>query len=99
MLFYVVQDSLELFLGRYIVQDGECTSIQCPLESERNWRYATFPLVLLVASSMLVAHIILPSRYTTEILLYMLFWGAMVAGTFATIIHHGKQYVDKPKLL
>ncbi|EGI61638.1 SAC1 phosphatase, partial [Acromyrmex charruanus] len=93
------QDSLELFLGRYIVQDGECTSIQCPLESERNWRYATFPLVLLVASSMLVAHIILPSRYTTEILLYMLFWGAMVAGTFATIIHHGKQYVDKPKLL
>ncbi|XP_046814003.1 phosphatidylinositol-3-phosphatase SAC1 isoform X1 [Vespa crabro] len=93
------QDSLELFLGRYIVQDGECTLIQCPLESERNWRYATFPLVLLVASSMLVAHIILPSRYTTEVLLYMLFWGAMVAGTFATIIHHGKQYVDKPKLI
>ncbi|KAF7411864.1 hypothetical protein HZH66_000760 [Vespula vulgaris] len=92
------QDSLDLFLGRYIVQDGECTLIQCPLESERNWRYATFPLVLLVASSMLVAHIILPSRYTTEVLLYMLFWGAMVAGTFATIIHHGKQYVDKPKL-
>lgn len=91
------QDSLELFLGRYIVQDGEM--FQCPLESERNWRYATFPLVLLVASSMLVAHIILPSRYTTEVLLYMLFWGAMVAGTFATIIHHGKQYVDKPKLI
>ncbi|KAG7213734.1 hypothetical protein KM043_002968 [Ampulex compressa] len=93
------QDSLELFLGRYIVQDGECTLVQCPLESERNWRYAMFPLVLLVASSMLVAHVILPSRYTTEVLLYMLFWGAMVAGTFATIIHHGKQYVDKPKLL
>lgn len=93
------QDSLELFLGRYIVQDGECTLIQCPLESDRNWRYATFPLVLLIASSMLVAHIILPSRYTTEALLYMLFWGAMVAGTFATIIHHGKQYVDKPKLI
>ena len=96
---HLFKDSLDLFLGRYIVQDGECTLVQCPLESERNWRYATFPLVLLVASSMLVAHIILPSRYTTEILLYMLFWGAMVAGTFATIIHHGKQYVDKPKLL
>lgn len=93
------QDSLELFLGRYIVQEGECTFVECPLESERNWRYATFPLVLLIASSMLVGHIILPSRYTTEILLYMLFWAAMVAGTFATIIHHGKQYVDKPKLL
>ncbi|XP_011141831.1 phosphatidylinositide phosphatase SAC1 isoform X2 [Harpegnathos saltator] len=93
------QDSLELFLGRYIVQDGECTTVQCPLESERNWRYATFPLVLMVASSMLIAHVILPSRYTTEVLLYMLFWAGMVAGTFATIIHHGKQYVDKPKLL
>ncbi|XP_066599746.1 phosphatidylinositol-3-phosphatase SAC1 isoform X2 [Prorops nasuta] len=93
------QDATELFLGRYIIQEGECTLIQCPLESERNWRYATFPLVLLVASAMLVAHIIMPSRYTTEVLLYMLFWGAMVSGTFATIIHHGKQYVDKPKLL
>ncbi|KAF7994518.1 hypothetical protein HCN44_003990 [Aphidius gifuensis] len=93
------QDSLDLFLGRYIIQDGECMSVKCPLEVERNWRYATFPLVLLVASSMLIAHIILPSRYTTEVLLYMLFWGAMIAGTFATIIHHGKQYVDKPKLL
>lgn len=86
-------------MGRYTVQEGECLTISCPLESERNWRYATFPLVLLVAAVMLMAHMILPSRYTTEILLYMLFWAAMVGGTFATIIHHGKQYVDKPKLL
>ncbi|XP_063975087.1 phosphatidylinositol-3-phosphatase SAC1 [Diachasmimorpha longicaudata] len=93
------QDAIDLFLGRYIIQDGECMTVKCPLEFERNWRYATFPLVLLLASSMLIAHIILPSSYTTDVLLYMLFWGAMVAGTFATIIHHGKQYVDKPKLL
>ncbi|KAL7286222.1 hypothetical protein TKK_0019518 [Trichogramma kaykai] len=93
------QDAINLFLGRYTVRDGECAAVTCPLETERNWRYATFPLVLLVATSMLIAHMILPSRYTTEILLYMLFWGAMVGGTFATIIHHGKQYVDKPKLL
>ncbi|XP_011307629.1 phosphatidylinositide phosphatase SAC1 [Fopius arisanus] len=93
------QDAIDLFLGRYIIQDGECMSVKCPLEFERNWRYATFPLVLLIASSMLIAHVILPSSYTTDVLLYMLFWGAMVAGTFATIIHHGKQYVDKPKLL
>lgn len=86
-------------MGRYVIQDDECSSRKCPLESERNWRYATFPLVLLVASAMLVAHIILPSRYTTEVLLYMLFWGGMVAGTFATIVHHGKQYVDKPRLI
>ncbi|CAD6233880.1 GSCOCG00012319001-RA-CDS [Cotesia congregata] len=93
------QDSLNLFLGRYVIQDGECMQLKCPLDYERNWRYATFPLVLLVASSMLIAHVILPSTYSTEVLLYMLFWGAMVAGTFATIIHHGRQYVDKPKLL
>ncbi|XP_014209737.1 phosphatidylinositide phosphatase SAC1 [Copidosoma floridanum] len=92
------QDAISLFLGRYIVQDGECLTVTCPLESERNWRYVTFPLVLLVASVMFVAHIILPSKYSTETLLYMLFWAAMVAGTFATIIHHGKQYVNKPKL-
>ncbi|KAK0077686.1 hypothetical protein PV325_003590 [Microctonus aethiopoides] len=74
------QDSLNLFLGRYIVQEGECTELKCPLEHERNWRYATFPLVLLVASAMFVAHVILPSRYSTEVLPYMLFWGALVAG-------------------
>ncbi|XP_016845504.1 phosphatidylinositide phosphatase SAC1 [Nasonia vitripennis] len=93
------QDSINLFLGRYMVQEGECLTVSCPLESERNWRYATFPLILLVASAMLAAQMILPTRYTTEILLYMLFWAAMVAGTFTTIVHHGKQYVDKPKLL
>ncbi|XP_034951081.1 phosphatidylinositide phosphatase SAC1 [Chelonus insularis] len=93
------QDSINLFLGRYVVQEEECMQLKCPLEYERNWRYATFPLVLLIASSMLVAHVVLPTTYSTEVLLYMLFWGAMVAGTFATIIHHGKQYVDKPKLL
>jgi len=93
------QDSIALFLGRYMVQDGECLTVPCPLESERNWRYITFPLVLLVASVMFIAHIILPSSYTTETLLYMLFWAAMVAGTFTTIIHHGKLYVNKPKFL
>lgn len=98
-MIILLQDALNLFLGRYVVQDGECMQLKCPLDYERNWRYATFPLVLLVASSMLIAHVILPSKYSTEVLLYMLFWGAMVAGTFATIIHHGRQYVDKPKLL
>lgn len=47
---------------------------------------------------MLIAHIIMPSVYTTEVLLYMLFWAAMIAGTLATIMHHGKLYVDNPKL-
>ena len=38
------------------------------------------------------------SEYTTESLLYLLFWGAMVAVTFATIMIYGTEFVDYPKL-
>lgn len=93
-----MQDAISLFLGRYIVKDDEWIGCDCPLATGKSWRYVTFPIVLLIASSMLVAHIIMPSSYTTEILLYMLFWAAMIAGTLATIMHHGHLYVDNPKL-
>ncbi|KAJ8870098.1 hypothetical protein PR048_029110 [Dryococelus australis] len=37
-------------------------------------------------------------EYTTESLLYLLFWGAMVAVTFGTIMIYGPEFVDYPKL-
>jgi hypothetical protein len=38
------------------------------------------------------------AEYTTESLLYLLFWGSMVAVTFATIMIYGTEFVDYPKL-
>lgn len=44
-----------------------------------------FPSVLLIAISMFFASVIFPSEYSTEILLYLLFWGAMIGSTLAII--------------
>jgi len=92
------QDSLDLFLGRYMVEEGEGVTVPCPLDVEKGWKYITFPLVLLIAISMFFANVVTPSEYTTESLLYLLFWGSMVAVTFATIMIYGTEFVDYPKL-
>lgn len=86
----VRQDSIDLFHGY--------ASVRFPLRVERGWRYLTFPLVLLVAFAMFVACAILPSEYSTESLLFLLFWGCMVAATGSTIFHYGPEFVDKPRL-
>lgn len=85
------QDSLDVFHG--------LADLRSPLRAERDWKYATFPSVLLVALAMFVTCAILPSEYTTEQLLFLLFWGSMVAATTATIYRYGPEFVDKPHLL
>lgn len=35
------QDSLDLFLGNYIVQEGEGTVLPCPLHVDKGWKYIT----------------------------------------------------------
>ncbi|KDR20269.1 phosphatidylinositide phosphatase SAC1 isoform X2 [Zootermopsis nevadensis] len=92
------QDSIDLFLGRYMVEEGEGVTRPCPLDVEKGWKYITFPLVLLIAIAMFFANVFTPSEYTTESLLYLLFWGSMVAVTFATIMIYGTEFVDYPKL-
>jgi len=47
---------------------------------------------------MLCGNIISPPVRTNEAVLFVLFWGSMVAGTFATIFHYGVEFVDYPKL-
>ncbi|XP_066143356.1 phosphatidylinositol-3-phosphatase SAC1 [Euwallacea fornicatus] len=84
------QDSIDLFLG-----NGKAIS---PLAPPPGWRYVTFPSVLLVATAMFVASALFPSEYSTECLLYLLFWGGMMAATAYYIFQYGTEFVDKPKL-
>lgn len=84
------QDSIDLFLG--------VGQLRTPLQVERGWRYITFPSVLLVAVAMFVACAILPTEYSTESLLYLLFWGTMVVGVGSNIFKHGPEFVDTPRL-
>lgn len=84
------QDSIDLFLG-----EGKAVS---PIAPPPGWRYVTFPSVLLVATAMFVASALLPSEYSTECLLYLMFWGGMVGATAYYIFQYGPEFVDKPKL-
>ncbi|CAK1590908.1 unnamed protein product [Parnassius mnemosyne] len=92
------QDSIDLLLGKYIVTDGEGNTVPCPLRRDRDWKYLTFPSVLLVAVSMFCASAVLPSRYSNEVLLYLMFWGAAVGATLSFIFKHGKEFVEWPRL-
>uniref|UniRef100_A0A336KBA1 Phosphatidylinositol-3-phosphatase SAC1 n=1 Tax=Culicoides sonorensis TaxID=179676 RepID=A0A336KBA1_CULSO len=93
------QDSIDLFLGNYVVLDGEGITRTSPLVSQKGWKYGTFPSVLLFAVAMFFASSVLPQEYNTENLLFLLFWGSMVGLTGFGIIKYGIEFVDWPKLL
>ncbi|XP_072948298.1 phosphatidylinositol-3-phosphatase SAC1 [Epargyreus clarus] len=92
------QDSIDLVLGKYTVVEGEGNTALCPLRRERDWKTVTFPSVLLVAVSMFCASVVIPSRSGTEVLLYMMFWGAAVGATLNFMFKHGREFVDWPRL-
>ncbi|XP_055604913.1 phosphatidylinositol-3-phosphatase SAC1 [Uranotaenia lowii] len=93
------QDSIDLFLGNYAIQDGEGLTVQCPLVIQKGWRYGTFPVILLFAFAMFFTSTVYPQEYRTENLLFILFWGSMVGVTGAGIMKYGIEFVDWPKLL
>ncbi|XP_060527296.1 phosphatidylinositol-3-phosphatase SAC1 [Cylas formicarius] len=84
------QDSIDLFLGN--------AKVISPLSPPPGWRYITFPSVLLFAMAMFVASVVFPSEYSTECLLYLMFWGGMMVATAYYIFQYGVEFVDKPKL-
>ncbi|KPJ04226.1 Phosphatidylinositide phosphatase SAC1 [Papilio xuthus] len=92
------QDSIDLILGKYTVSEGEGNTAPCPLRRDRDWKYVTFPSVLLVAVSMFCASAVLPQRYSNEVLLYLMFWGAAIGATVSFIFRHGKEFVEWPRL-
>lgn len=84
------QDGIDLF-------QGNAEAIY-PWRVDRGWKYITFPSVLLVAVAMFVASAVLPSEYSTENLLYLLFWGSMVSASGFHILKYGVEFVDRPRL-
>lgn len=84
------QDAIDLFHGN--------SEVVQPLRIDRGWRYITFPSVLLMAVAMFVASVVFPAEYSTESLLFLMFWGTMVAATAHNIFKHGTEFVDRPRL-
>ncbi|XP_031560293.1 phosphatidylinositide phosphatase SAC1-like [Actinia tenebrosa] len=93
------QDSIDLFLGNYVVDSNECVTKPCPLEQKRDWRYMMLPFILLFGFSMFIISLIIPSTDYGVQFLYVVFWGAAVLLTLYVVVFFGYEFVDKPKLV
>ncbi|EDV39515.2 uncharacterized protein Dana_GF24443, isoform A [Drosophila ananassae] len=92
------QDGIDLFLGKYLINDNEGRAVPSPLESKRGWRFFAFPSVLIMAVTMFMVTMVYPAEFNTENLLLMLFWGAMIAVSATGIMHYGIEFVQWPRL-
>ncbi|KAL7829311.1 hypothetical protein AOLI_G00301960 [Acnodon oligacanthus] len=91
------QDSIDLFLGNYTVDESVIGLT--PLRVQKDWKFLTLPIVMLVAFSMCIICLLLAGDTWTETLAYVLFWGTASAVTAAVILFNGKEFVDAPKLV
>uniref|UniRef100_A0A2K6ETK1 Phosphatidylinositol-3-phosphatase SAC1 n=1 Tax=Propithecus coquereli TaxID=379532 RepID=A0A2K6ETK1_PROCO len=82
------QDSIDLFLGNYSVDELESHS---PLSVPRDWKF--------LAVRNLYVFQVVESDTWTETLAYVLFWGVASIGTFFIILYNGKDFVDAPRLV
>jgi len=92
------QDSLDLFIGNYIVEEDEGITKKSPLRTDKDWKFYALPTVFIVAFSMCIISILIPDEHPSEQIMYILFWGSASAASLSLIYLFGKDFVDKPKL-
>lgn len=94
------QDSLDLFVGNHTVSPTEGVTHESPLAPLKpDQRYLAAPLALALCLAMVTLSLVVPAELSTEILLSVLFWAAMIGVTAFTIMRNGPDYVDQPRLL
>lgn len=94
------QDSMDLFVGNYVVHPEEGMTCESPLAPRQlETRYVALPLLLLLSLAMLTLSLILPAELSTEILLSALFWAVMILVMGGLMLHFGTEFVDHPKLV
>lgn len=92
------QDSIDLFLGNYQVDENEGVTKICPLTEKKDIKFSALPLVLLLAIAMCFLSFLIPAVHSSETIMFVLFWAGMVAITFSVIMFYGTEFVDYPKL-
>ncbi|KAF7645459.1 hypothetical protein LDENG_00204180 [Lucifuga dentata] len=90
------QDSIDLFLGNFALDESDGAS---PLRVERDWKFLTLPIIMLVAFSMCIISLLTSGDTWTETLPYAMFWGAAGSITAAVILFSGQDFVDAPRLV
>lgn len=93
------QDSIDLILGNYIVEENEGVVSPSPLQTERDWKFYAIPVIFVIAMAMCVISILIPDEDMTEQFVYVLFWGSASIISIATIYVYGAAFIDNPKLV
>ncbi|CAG0914244.1 unnamed protein product [Notodromas monacha] len=97
----VRQDGIDLFLGRYVVKEGEgCSLGTDPLEVGRGTVYwLLLPLLFVAVGMWFMTLLVMSSPFSTEGLLYLMFWGVFALAIVAAITRHGREFVNWPRLV
>ncbi|KAM7382348.1 hypothetical protein PAMP_002081 [Pampus punctatissimus] len=90
------QDSIDLFLGNYAVDEADWTTPLCDL---KDWKFLTLPIIMVVAFSMCIICLLMAGDTWTETLAYVLFWGIASVVTGGLILFNGRDFIDAPKLV
>nr|XP_035147802.2 phosphatidylinositol-3-phosphatase SAC1-like [Callithrix jacchus] len=89
------QDSIDLFLGNYSVDELESHS---PLSVPRDWEFLALPIITVVAFSLCIICLLMTGGTWTETLASVLFWGVASIGTAFIILYNGEDFADAPRL-
>ncbi|CAL8397363.1 phosphatidylinositol-3-phosphatase SAC1-A [Gadus morhua] len=90
------QDSIDLFLGNFAVDESGGPT---PLRVQKDWKFLTLPIIMLVAFSMCIASLLLAGDTWSDTLAYAAIWGGAGLLTAAVIMFYGTDFVDAPKLV
>ncbi|XP_053718145.1 phosphatidylinositol-3-phosphatase SAC1-A [Synchiropus splendidus] len=90
------QDSIDLFLGNYTVDESDATS---PLRVKNDLKVLALPFIMLAAVVMCILCLLKAGDTWGETMTYVLFWAATSTVIGSIILSNGKDFVDAPKLV
>ncbi|XP_033626106.1 phosphatidylinositide phosphatase SAC1-like [Asterias rubens] len=92
------QDSIDLFLGNYIVEENEGISSPSPLRPKHDTKFILLPVICIIAFSMMIISILIPAADLYLQASYVFFWMAATAVCLALMYIYGMEFVNQPRL-
>ncbi|KAI7879226.1 SacI homology domain-containing protein [Mucor mucedo] len=97
------QDSFDLFLGRYRLENDTSAKTHNPFDESKALRVRVVPYILLFALFMLILNIVRPGysgfQSVSSYLLLLLFWVSVLISGVRFALQHGSEFVQWPHLV
>lgn len=92
------QDSTDLLLGNYVVEEGEGVTRPSPIRKSKDAKFMLLPAIAMVAFSMLLISMLIPAAELHLQIAYILFWLAATVICVGLMGVFGIEFIDQPKL-